>query len=38
MADEPDMPTAEQVAAVESGEATHSVEPHTAGMAGRLNW
>jgi VIT1/CCC1 family predicted Fe2+/Mn2+ transporter len=38
MADEPDMPTAEQVAAVESGGAHHSGEPHAAGMAGRLNW
>ena len=38
MADEPDMPTSEQVAAVKSGQATHAGEPHASGMAGRLNW
>ncbi|MCW2522359.1 MAG: hypothetical protein JWO63_694 [Frankiales bacterium] len=38
MADEPEMPSAEQVAAAESGEATHAGEPHAPGMAGRLNW
>ena len=38
MADEPEMPTSEQVAAAESGQATHAGEPHAPGMAGRLNW
>ncbi|MGX7678404.1 VIT1/CCC1 transporter family protein [Jatrophihabitans sp. DSM 45814] len=38
MADEAEMPTAEQVAAAESGAATHADEPHASGMAGRLNW
>jgi vacuolar iron transporter family protein len=33
-----DMPSAAQVQAAESGQATHPQEPHSGGMAGRLNW
>ena len=32
------VPSAAQVEAAESGRATHSREPHTGGLAGRLNW
>ena len=32
------MPSAAQVQAAESGRATHPREPHSGGIAGRLNW
>src|SRR5579862_4255062 len=32
------MPSAAQVEAAGDGQATHPQEPHTAGLAGRLNW
>src|SRR6516165_178771 len=32
------MPSANQVQAAAGGRATHSREPHTGGIAGRLNW
>ena len=32
------MPSADQVEAAEAGQATHPREPHTGGIAGRLNW
>lgn len=32
------MPSTAQVEAAEDGQATHPQEPHTAGLAGRLNW
>lgn len=32
------LPSAAQVRAAEEGEATHPLEPHAAGSAGRLNW
>jgi VIT1/CCC1 family predicted Fe2+/Mn2+ transporter len=33
-----DMPSAAQVEAAESGQPTHPREPHSGGIAGRLNW
>src|SRR5512146_2391853 len=38
MSADDDMPSAAQVAAAEDGRGTHPSEPHTAGLAGRLNW
>ena len=38
MSADDDMPSAAQVAAAEGGRATHPREPHTGGLAGRLNW
>ena len=38
MSADDDMPSAAQVEAAEGGRATHPREPHTAGIAGRLNW
>jgi vacuolar iron transporter family protein len=38
MSADDDLPSAAQVAAAEGGWATHPSEPHTAGLAGRLNW
>jgi vacuolar iron transporter family protein len=38
MSADDDLPSAAQVAAAEGGRATHPREPHTAGLAGRLNW
>jgi vacuolar iron transporter family protein len=38
MSADDDLPSAAQVAAAEGGRATHPSEPHTAGLAGRLNW
>jgi len=38
MSAEDELPSAAQVAAAESGQATHSGEPHSGGIAGRLNW
>src|ERR1700751_4268251 len=32
------MPSAAQVEAAEAGRATHPREPHSGGLAGRLNW
>jgi VIT1/CCC1 family predicted Fe2+/Mn2+ transporter len=38
MSADDDMPSAAQVEAAEGGRATHAWEPHTGGLAGRLNW
>jgi vacuolar iron transporter family protein len=38
MSADDDLPSAAQVATAEGGRATHPSEPHTAGLAGRLNW
>jgi VIT1/CCC1 family predicted Fe2+/Mn2+ transporter len=38
MSADDDMPSAAQVEAAEDGRATHPREPHTGGIAGRLNW
>src|SRR5262252_5751810 len=38
MSADDDMPSAAQIQAAESGRATHPREPHTGGIAGRLNW
>src|ERR1700745_1613377 len=38
MSADDDMPSAAQVRAAESGRATHPQEPHSGGIAGRLNW
>src|SRR6185295_14181369 len=38
MSADDDMPSAAQVQAAESGQATHPQEPHSGGTAGRLNW
>ena len=38
MSADDDMPSAAQVQAAESGQATHPREPHSGGTAGRLNW
>ena len=38
MSADDDMPSAAQVAAAEGGRGTHPREPHTGGIAGRLNW
>src|ERR1700756_5495947 len=38
MSADDDMPSAAQVQAAESGQATHPEEPHSGGTAGRLNW
>ena len=38
MSPEEGVPSAGQVEAAESGRATHPLEPHSGGTAGRLNW
>lgn len=38
MSADDDLPSAAQVAAAGGGRATHPREPHSGGMAGRLNW
>src|SRR5882757_9630367 len=38
MSADDEMPSAAQVHAAESGQATHPQEPHSGGTAGRLNW
>jgi VIT1/CCC1 family predicted Fe2+/Mn2+ transporter len=38
MSGDDDMPSAAQVEAAEGGRPTHPREPHTGGIAGRLNW
>src|SRR6185295_2112594 len=38
MSADDEMPSAAQVQAAESGQATHPQEPHSGGAAGRLNW
>jgi VIT1/CCC1 family predicted Fe2+/Mn2+ transporter len=38
MSPDDDMPSAAQIQAAEGGRATHPWEPHSGGIAGRLNW